>query len=62
MENIIIYIIPIIILELLLAIIAIVKLFGKQEFKYLNKWIWLAIILFIQIFGPIAFLIIESRD
>jgi amino acid transporter len=46
---------PLIIIQLGLIIFSIYRLL-KDEVKYLPKWAWLIIIIFINLFGPIIFL------
>jgi len=50
------YFIPIIIIEYGLLIFALVQLF-KNEVKHMPKWGWALIIIFINIIGPVVFLI-----
>ncbi|MDH5401297.1 MAG: PLD nuclease N-terminal domain-containing protein [Candidatus Heimdallarchaeota archaeon] len=53
-------ILPIIILELLLVIIAIIDWF-KQPKDMTNRLLWLGIILFISGFGPIIYFLFSPR-
>lgn len=56
------YLIPILVIEYGLLIIAIVQLV-KNEVRYLPKWGWALIIVFINIIGPIVFLLAgKKRD
>ena len=56
------YLIPVIIIEYALLIFAIVQV-AKNEVRYLPKWGWTLIIVFINIIGPIIFLLIgKKRD
>lgn len=53
---------PIIILQLLLAIFCLYKLKGDNV-KYLPKWCWILIVLFINLVGPILYLMFgRERD
>lgn len=52
---------PIIILELILAIVAIIAWVKTEETRG-PKWLWLVIILFVSILGPILFFIIGRRQ
>ena len=59
MEKIIEYLpllIPVILIELVLLLIALIDLLRRQKTRG-PKWAWALAILFIQIFGPIAYLI-----
>lgn len=56
------YLIPVVVIEYGLLIIAIVQLV-KNEVRYLPKWGWALIIVFINIIGPIVFLLAgKKRD
>ena len=53
---------PVIIMELFLAIFCLYKL-SKDKVKYLPKWAWALIILFVNLLGPIIYLILgRERD
>jgi hypothetical protein len=53
---------PIIIIQLSLAIFCLYKL-TKDNVKYLPKWAWAIIILFINLLGPTIYLILgRERD
>lgn len=53
---------PLIIVEILLVIFCLYKL-SKDKMKYLPKWAWALIIIFINFFGPVFYLLIgRERD
>lgn len=52
--------IPIIIIQYGLMIFALVQLF-RNEAAYLPKWGWALIIIFINIIGPVVFLIVGKK-
>lgn len=54
------YLIPVVIIEYGLLIFAIVQLV-KNEVRYMPKWGWVLIIVFINIIGPIIFLLIGKK-
>ncbi len=54
------YLIPVVIIEYGLLIFAIVQL-AKNEVRYLPKWGWALIIVFINIIGPIVFLLAGKK-
>ena len=54
------YLIPVVVIEYGLLIIAIVQLV-KNEVRYLPKWGWALIIVFINIIGPIVFLLAGKK-
>jgi hypothetical protein len=47
--------IPVVLIELTLLVIALLDLLRRQKTRG-PKWLWLVVILFIQIIGPIAYL------
>ncbi|MBO0476212.1 PLDc_N domain-containing protein [Vagococcus sp. DIV0080] len=53
---------PIILIQLGLMVYALLKVVKQQQFKYLNKPMWVLIVMFLQLFGPIAYLILERGD
>lgn len=56
-------IIPIVILECTLAIVALVHVLKHPHYRFGNKPMWIVIVLFIQIIGPIVyFLFGRGRD
>ncbi len=56
------YLIPVVIIEYGLLIFAIVQV-AKNEVRYMPKWGWILIIIFVNIIGPIVFLLIgKKRD
>ena len=54
------FFIPIIIIQYGLMIFALVQLF-RNEAAYLPKWGWALIIIFINIIGPVVFLIVGKK-
>lgn len=54
------FFIPLIIIEYGLIIFALVQLF-RNEAAYLPKWGWALIIIFINIIGPVVFLIVGKK-
>ncbi len=51
------FIIPILVLELGLAIAALVHVLKHPNYRVGNKAIWVVIVLFIQIIGPIVYFV-----
>lgn len=65
MDNIIEYLpflIPVIILEFILMVTAVVNILKHDKFKVGNKVIWLIISVFVQIIGPILYFTIGRSD
>jgi hypothetical protein len=64
MENIsqiIPFLIPIIILQLLLIVVALRDLINRERTNG-PKWLWVVVILFGEIFGPIIYLLVGRED
>ncbi|KHD44116.1 PLDc N-terminal domain-containing protein [Streptococcus hongkongensis] len=61
-ENLIPFLVPLFILQGILIIIALIKLRRLKKTSYLNKPVWVLIICFVNLFGPIAFLILEGKN
>ncbi|OCX05076.1 PLDc N-terminal domain-containing protein [Streptococcus dysgalactiae] len=56
------FFIPLILLQGTLIIIALLKLRKITKTKHFSKTIWVLIILFVNLFGPIAFLSLEGKN
>lgn len=56
------FFIPLILLQVTLIIVALLKLRKTTKTKYLSKPNWVLIILFVNLFGPIAFLSLEGKN
>ena len=54
--------IPVIILQLVLAITAIVDIRKNKRFKFGSTPIWLVIVIFLNIIGPILYFIIGKAE
>ena len=48
---------PVIILEFVLAITALIYVIKHPNYRFGNKFIWILVVLFIQIIGPIFYFI-----
>ena len=53
---------PLLIIQLILIVIALVDLIRREEVKYLPKWGWALIILLLNLIGPIIYLIIGREE
>jgi hypothetical protein len=51
------FLIPIVIIEMALAITALVHVLRHPNYSFGNKLMWILIVLFIQIVGPIVYFI-----
>jgi hypothetical protein len=54
--------IPIILIELALMVAAIVDLIRHPKTHILPRWVWVLLVLFFQIFGPILYFIIGREQ
>jgi hypothetical protein len=55
-------IIPILIIELALAIAALVHVLRHPKYRFGSKALWIPIVLLIQILGPVAYFIFGRGD
>lgn len=63
LKEILPFLIPIILLQWSLMIYSLIKLIGAQSPpKYLPKWGWLLIIIFINLIGPVIYLFFGRND
>ena len=56
------YLIPILILQLILMIIALVDLSRREKVRFLPKWVWAIIIIVGELLGPIIYLILGREE
>ncbi|WP_245249461.1 PLD nuclease N-terminal domain-containing protein [Vagococcus allomyrinae] len=49
--------VPLLLIQLSLAIVAVVKIVKQTEFRYLNKASWLVIVLLLQFIGPACYFV-----
>ena len=54
--------IPLIIIELALLIIALVDLIRREQVKHFPKWVWVLIIVLLNFLGSIAYLILGREE
>ena len=55
------YLIPVVIIQLILLVTALLD-WIKRENTRGNKWVWLAVILFVNLFGPIFYFLFGRLD
>lgn len=55
------FLIPLAALQLILMITALVMAIRQQTFKYLNKPVWVLIIILFNLIGPILYFVLERR-
>jgi hypothetical protein len=56
------FLIPVILLELTLMVIAVVDLIRREKTRWLPKWAWALIVIFIQLIGPIVYLLVGREE
>lgn len=56
------FLIPVIIIELALAIFALIHVLKHPNYRFGNKMIWIIVVLFIQIIGPIVYFVFGRGD
>jgi len=55
------FLIPVIILQVALMLVALIDLLRRERTRG-PKWVWLLVILFVNLFGPIAYFIIGREE
>lgn len=56
------FLVPILIIELALALIALVHVLKHPKYHFGNKVMWILIVVFIQILGPIVYFIFGKGE
>ncbi|OJV65210.1 MAG: hypothetical protein BGO41_01220 [Clostridiales bacterium 38-18] len=56
------FLIPVVILELALAITALVHVLKHPNYKFGNKILWIIVVLFVQIIGPVVYFLFGRGD
>lgn len=54
--------IPILIVDIILKIIAFVHIFKQDRYRVGNRWLWIAIVLLISTFGSIIYFLLGRED
>jgi hypothetical protein len=55
-------ILPLILINLVLIFICLKDLFKREKVAGNNKWLWAAIIIFIQLLGPVLYLMFGRKE
>ncbi|WP_342387840.1 PLDc N-terminal domain-containing protein [Salinicoccus bachuensis] len=55
------FLIPLLLLQLVLTVTALVMIIRQQQFRYLNRVVWIIIVLVLNIIGPILYFVLERR-
>lgn len=56
------FLIPLMILQLGLMLTALVMVVKQENFRYMNRIAWILIVVFINLFGPILYFVLEKRS
>lgn len=56
------FIIPIVLVELILMVIALIHLLKHRNFRFGNQIMWILIVVFLQIIGPILYFTIGRGE
>ena len=56
------YIIPIVLLQLILMIVALIDLIRREKPRWLPKWAWAIIIILGELLGPIVYLVFGREE
>jgi hypothetical protein len=56
------YIIPIVLLQLVLMVVALVDLIRREKTRFLPKWVWAIVIVLGELIGPIVYLIFGREE
>lgn len=53
---------PLLIIEIVLLVVALVDLIRREQVRYFPKWVWVVIILILNFIGPIAYLLLGREE
>jgi len=56
------FIIPLVILQLILMVVALMDLSKRDKVRWLPKWLWLIIIIIGELVGPIVYLVAGREE
>ncbi|MFZ2095830.1 MAG: PLD nuclease N-terminal domain-containing protein [Anaerolineales bacterium] len=56
------FIIPLVLLQLILMIVALVDLSRREKVRWLPKWAWALIVILGELLGPIVYLILGREE
>lgn len=62
MEEYMVLLIPIIIIQVTLAVTALVHVLKHNNYRFGSKGLWIVVVLFINIIGPIVYFILGKGD
>lgn len=56
------FVIPIYLIHIILVVVSIVNLVKRKKVRFNNKILWGIIIIFVQIIGPVLYLLFRGED
>jgi DMSO reductase anchor subunit len=56
------FIVPLVLLQLILMVVALVDLSKRERVHWLPKWLWAIIIIVGELIGPIIYLVVGRED
>ena len=56
------FLIPIVVIQLGLAIAALLDLVKRERVKLLPKWAWVPVVILVNFIGPIAYFLVGRED
>ena len=56
------FLIPVILIEVILAVIALVHALRHKTYRFGNRVLWIIVVLFVQIIGPVLYFTIGKGD
>ncbi|MBP1047746.1 PLDc N-terminal domain-containing protein [Enterococcus sp. BWM-S5] len=56
------YLIPYFLVSFSLSIIALINVLKNRRFRFGNVWLWVLIVLLLQIIGPIIYFLVGKED
>ena len=56
------FLIPLVVAELALALVALVHVLRHPNYKFGNKVIWIVVVLLLQFFGPVIYFVFGRGD
>jgi hypothetical protein len=56
------YIIPVVLLQLILMIVALIDLIRREKTRFLPKWVWAIVIILGELLGPIVYLVLGREE
>ena len=56
------FIIPLVLLQLILMIVALVDLSKREKVRWLPKWLWAIIIILGELLGPVIYFVIGREE